>query len=146
VRQMLLRKKRPSLLNLLWVFGRYGELQDGEEPHLLIDGNTSDSPKPFTNIVRKRDNTFHGGSTICVELLRDFGVEVEHVALSRKDWLLKMSVEDRAGGDALMKMLMCYAHKLVESYGEPEYAGSARYKGEAYARFSKADMRDFGEH
>jgi hypothetical protein len=45
-----------------------------------------------------------------------------------------------------LQLKCIYSSSLVKSYGEPEYAGSARYEEEAYARFSRADMRDLGEH
>jgi hypothetical protein len=45
-----------------------------------------------------------------------------------------------AGGVPVLQALKHYVTALVDTFGEPDYAGRARYKGEAYVRFSKADM------
>jgi hypothetical protein len=45
-----------------------------------------------------------------------------------------------AGGVPILQALKHYVTALVDTFGETDYAGRARYKGEAYVRFSKADM------
>ena len=140
VRQILLKKRRPLILTLLWVFGRYGG-QTADGLQLVIDGEVHRSLADFAAIVRKRDNALHGAAAVSVGLLRDLDVRIEHEPLTKKTWRLRMSVGDDAGGDGMLKALKDYAGALVEAYGEPVYAGSGRYKGEAFGCFSKADMR-----
>jgi hypothetical protein len=139
VQQVMMQKRRKELLNLFWVFGRHGEL-DEKGTWLVIDGRIHGSRKDFANIVRKRDNTLHTSTAEGVELLRNFGVRVEHAPLTKKTWRLRLSLDDGAGGVAAMRALQGYVGSLIDGFGEPEYAGSSRYKGEAFARFCRADM------
>lgn len=141
VQQMVLKKRRPVIWNLLWVFGRHGKLVDGDDPHLVIESETLGSLPEFKNIVRKRDNALHGSAAIAAELLHDFGVKIDHIPSTSKDWLLRMTFDDPAGGAAGLRALKRYVTRLIERHGAPTYAGSSRYKGEAFSRFSKADMR-----
>jgi hypothetical protein len=76
-----------------------------------------------------------------VELLNDFGVTIQHIPLTKKTWQLTMLIEEDVGGVAILKALKHYCERLLEAYGEPTYAGSNRYKGEAFERFSKLDMQ-----
>jgi hypothetical protein len=144
VRQIMLKKRRPLILTLLWVFGRYGDLTaDGSQ--LVIDSEAHGSLADFGAIVRKRDNALHAAAAVSVGLLQDLNVRVEHEPLAKKAWRLRMSVGDEAGGGGMLAALKDYAGALVEAYGEPVYAGSGRYKGEAFGCFSKADMRVLSE-
>jgi hypothetical protein len=52
-----------------------------------------------------------------------------------------MSVTNEAGGIQILRALQGYAAALVEEFGEPTFKGAYRYKGNAYAHFSRADMR-----
>jgi hypothetical protein len=140
VHQMHLRQTRKEILNLLWVFGRYGEAEAEGTP-LAISSETHWARADFRSVVRKRDNTLHTTTTRAIERLADFGVRVEHVPVARKAWRLTMSFDEEAGGPAAMGALQRYVAGLLDAYGEPEYAGSSRYKGQAYERFSRADMR-----
>jgi hypothetical protein len=56
-----------------------------------------------------------------------------------------MSFKKRAGGQASLKALKHYTLALAKIHGEPKYAGNSRLIGEAFALFSKADMRILGE-
>jgi hypothetical protein len=141
VRQIRLHQRRKELLNLLWVFGRYGQpSEDGAG--LVIDGRVHGARKAFSNVVRKRDNSLHTSTRTAVQLLGDFGVTIEHLPLTRKAWLLEMALDDQAGGQEVLTALCDYVGALIEAHGEPKYAGSSRYRGEAYYRFSRADMTD----
>lgn len=139
VQQVILHKRRKEILNLFWVFGQYGVL-DETRRWLVIDGTTYGSRKAFTGIVRKRDNTLGASTADGVGLLQGFGVRVEHVPLTRKTWQLKLSLDRSAGGVTAMRALQGYVASLIDSFGEPEYVGSSRYKGEAFAKFSRAEM------
>jgi hypothetical protein len=146
VRQVRLQQRRREILNLLWLFGRYGQLaEDGSQ--LVIDGRAQAARKGISQasiVVRKRDNTLHGSAALAAQLLQDLGVTVSHVPLARNAWRLTAVCEDRAGGTPALEALGRYVQRLVERHGEPKYIGSSRYRGEAYERFSTADMSDLG--
>lgn len=143
VRQIRLQQRRRDLLKLLWLFGRHG--QPAEDPvRLVIDSRKHGAQKEFSSIVRKRDNTLHGGAALAVELLQVQGIAVEHLPLARNAWRLEATFDDKAGGALAMAALGRYTQQLVEAHGEPKYAGRSRYLGEAYERFSRADMSDLG--
>ena len=55
-------------------------------------------------------------------------------------WLFKLSFAKCAGGQTALEALKRCVAGLVAQYGEPTYAGSCCYKGEAYARFARADI------
>lgn len=141
VRQIRLQQRRRELLNWLWVFGCFGEFQEAEF-QLVIDGRLHGARKGFLPIVRKRDNTLHTTARLARELLWELGATIEHTPLTRKAWLLTMSLSATAGGAEALQALCRYVQGLVDAYGEPKYVGSSRYAGEAFERFSKADMSD----
>ena len=136
-----MHKQRHNILYQLWLFGRYGQFPEENVATLVIDSEPHGSSKEFTGAVRKRDNTLHSSARMSTRLLQDFGVTIAHVPTGRRDWLLEMSVDDESGGINTLGALRGYAAALVGEHGEPTYRGSYRYKGEAYARFSRADMR-----
>ena len=136
-RQIIIKRARKNFLNLLWVFGRFSELKKGQ---LVVDGGVHGSRDDLRNIVRKRDNTLHVPMRLAARILQNWGVHFEHVPV-KKEYLLKMSFDKSAGGVDAMKALRRYTTTLVEKHGEPKYAGASRFKGDAYAQFSKADMR-----
>jgi hypothetical protein len=141
VEQATLRKQRHSILYYLWLFGRYGRFPEENPTILAIDSDPHGPSKEFTNAVRKRDNALHSAARVSVRLLQDFGVTLEHVPMGKRDWLLKMSVVEEAGGVHTMEALQAYTAALVEEYGEPTYRGASRYKGDAYTHWSRADLR-----
>lgn len=144
VRQVMLKKRQPLILTLLWVFGRYGDLTT-DDSQLVIDGAAHGSLADFDAIVRERDNALHGAAAVSVGLLQDLNVRVEHEPLTKKTWRLRMLVADDAQGSCILEALKDYTSTLVEAHGEPVYAGSGRYRGEAFACFSKADMQCLAE-
>ena len=141
VRQVLMRKRRHTILNILWAFGRHGQFEEANGGQIVMHSADHGAPGVFANIVRKRDNALHGGAALSAGLLADFGLDMQHTALSRRDWQLTLSLEEEAGGKESMKALQRYTASLVAQYGEPVYRGSSRFKGDAYSRFSQADMR-----
>lgn len=138
-RQVLLKRRRPHILGMLWVIGLYGKLEGKKSPSLVLESATHGSKKEYSWLVRKRDNTFYGAARQAARLLKDFGINVEFVQL-KKAWKLKMSFTKKAGGTAALKALKKFTTKLANKYGEPTYAGNTRFKGRAFALFSKADM------
>ncbi|MFQ6087725.1 MAG: DUF3795 domain-containing protein [Candidatus Methanofastidiosia archaeon] len=144
-RQLALKRIKKNVLNILWVFGKFGELKVENGSRLTIDGKIQWSQPDFNNIVRKRDNSLHVPAAQSFEILKDYGVHCKHISLTKKGWLLRMSFDENVGGVRALKCLKLYVTKLVEKYGEPTYVGSSRYKGKAFTLFSKADMRSLRE-
>jgi hypothetical protein len=140
VQQATLHKQRHNILYQLWLFGRYGRFPEEDVATLVIDSDPLGSSKEFTGAVRKRDNALHATALVSTRLLQDFGVTIEHVPTGRRDWLLKMTVDPEAGGERTLRALQAYAKALVQEYGEPTFRGAYRYQGEAYGRFSRADI------
>ena len=134
--QMLLKRRKPHILGLLWVVGFYGELKKENGTQLVLDGTTYEDKW----LVRKYDTTLHTYVVQSFRFLKDFGVQGEFEPL-KKGWLLRLSFNESAGGVAALKALKRYTTSLVKKYSEPVYAGNTRYKGEAFTLFSKADMR-----
>ncbi len=143
VRQIRIQKRRREILNLLWLFGRHGQLEE-DGGRLIIDGRVQGTRKAFSSVVRKRDNALHRSAAMAAELLQDLGVRVAHMPLARSAWRLEATFDEAAGGTPAMEALGRYTQHLVQCHGEPRYAGRSRYRGEAYARFSRADMSDLG--
>lgn len=139
-RQILFKRRRQHILGLLWLTGLYGNIRNGKNPQLILDGRVHGSRKQCSWMVRKYDNTFHAFVRQGANMLHDYGVRWEFKPL-KKGWLLKLSFKEKAGGRETLKTLKKYVVSLAEEYGEPVYAGNSRLKGNAFALFSKADMR-----
>jgi hypothetical protein len=142
-RQLLCKRRRPHMLGLLWAAGYYGDLVENERVQLVLDGTVHGERPEASWFVRKRDNGFFGAVRQAAWLLQDLGVCWEFVSL-RDGWLFKLSFDERAGGQPALEALKRYVAGLAEQHGEPTYAGDSRYKGEAYARFARADMTGLG--
>jgi hypothetical protein len=140
---LLRKRRRPHMLGLLWASGCYGDLVENERVQLVLDGAVHGKRPEANWFVRKRDNSFFGAVRQAARLLQDLGVRWEFVSL-RDGWLFKLSFDERAGGQPALEALKRYIARLVEQHGEPTYAGSNRYKGEAYARYIRADMTGLG--
>jgi len=143
-RQILLKRRRPHILSLLWLVGLYGNIKNGKHPQLILDGRIHGSRKQCSWMVRKYDNTFHAFVRQGANMLHDYGVRWEFKPL-KKGWLLKLSFKEKAGGKEALKALRKYVVSLAEKYGEPVYARNSRLKWKAFALFSKADMRVLGK-
>jgi hypothetical protein len=142
-RQLMCKRRRPHMLGLLWAAGCYGDLVENERVQLVLD-STVHGERPETSwFVRKRDNAFFGAVHQAAQILQELGVRWEFASL-RHGWLFKISFDERAGGQPALDALKCYVSGLVKQHGEPTYAGNSRYKGEAYARFVRADMQGMG--
>jgi len=138
-RQTIIKRLKRTTLNVLWVFGRFGELKRGK---LVVDGKAHGRQDDLRNIVRRTDNSLHSTAIASGKILEEYGVRFKHVPGEKKDYVLTMSFDKKAGGVEVLKALQRFATVLVEMHGEPEYAGASRFKGDAYAKFSRADMRD----
>jgi hypothetical protein len=132
-RQAMLKIRRRHLLEILWAFGRFGELKEKGGPHLVIDSETYLAQKIHSGYSRVKDY---------FKTLEQYGVRCEHVplmeegwltpggALRKEGWFMKMSLDDDAGGVSALKALRSYTARLSEEYGE-----------RAFRYFSQADMR-----
>jgi len=76
-----------------------------------------------------------------VGILTAYGVHIQFEPLTKKTWLLTLSLEYKAGNGETLRALQDYVRHLVETFGAPDYMGPNRYKGEAFQRFSRVDMR-----
>jgi hypothetical protein len=124
------------LLKVLWAFGRFGELEEEDGSHLVMDSETYLAQKIHSSYSRVKD--------YC-KALEAYGVHCEHVPLAEEGWLtptgalrrggwcIKMSFGDDAGGVSAQSALQSYAARLGEEYGQ-----------RAFRYFSKADMRVLG--
>jgi hypothetical protein len=137
--QLALKKRRRNLLSMLWMFGSFGEISDDGE-HLVIERSVREQERDFSTFVRKRDNTVHSTVAVSIALLANLGAIVEHIPQPGKAWLLQLSLESVAGGPPALAALKRYTAALIEEHGRPEYAGRSGYKGDAFVRFSRADM------
>jgi len=142
-RQLVRKRRRPHMLGLLWAAGCYGDLVENECVQLVVDGAVHGDRPEANWFVRKRDFGFHGAVRQAAQLLEDLGLRWEFASLG-DGWLFKLSFDERAGGQPALEALQRYVAALAEQHGEPSYAGGSRYKGEAYARFARADMTGLG--
>lgn len=140
VRQVILKRRKPHMLGILWVLGLYGEFMKSNKDSLVLDTEIHGVRKEYSWLVRKRDTAFFGSAKQAAKLLHDFGVGIEFEKRG-KDWRFTMSFSKMAGGKAALNALKNYIARLVEEHGEPIYAGNTRFKGDAFKLFLKADMR-----
>jgi hypothetical protein len=140
VRQIILKRRKPHMLGILWVIGLYGEFQKGKTDSLVLDSQKHGVKKEYSWLVRKRDTAFFGSSKEAVKLLRGLGVNIDFERRD-KNWRFTMSFDKKAGGNAALHALKVLAERLVEEHGEPVYVGNTRFKGDAFKLFLKADMR-----
>jgi hypothetical protein len=143
-RQQLLKNRRHHILGFLWLIGYYGELREDGNGCLVLSGAKHRSRPQCRWLVIRRNNSLHTAVRQGADLLKEHGVDWMYESQDN-GWSLKMSFKKRAGGQASLKALRHYTLELAEKHGEPLYAGNSRLKGEAFALFSKADMRILGE-
>ena len=119
--QATFKKRRQFTYNALWIFGYFGKLVEENGGYLVVDGKTFMREKKRRNLTRWEK---------CFEILKDYGVNVDQVLLSKKEWSLRMSFDQKIGGVAVLKDLKTYVSILGKKYGK-----------KALQRFSQADMR-----
>jgi hypothetical protein len=131
------KKQRRHLLKMLWAFGCFGEPAEEGGPHLVLDSETYLAQKIHSNYSVVKDY---------FKALGEYGVWCEHVpveeegwltptgALRKSGWYMKMSLDEDAGGVAVLNALRIYAARLDEAYGK-----------NAFRRFSRADMQVLGD-
>ena len=130
-------------MRLLWIFGKYGQVETEKQTHLKVDAETY-----LAN--RGREKTLAIWTfveNVVLKGLSEFGVCCERVALQgvmgkdlttgtgylrKKGWIMRVSFEEKIGGTTALKTLQTYANKLHEKYGS-----------RAFQHFRKADMTIF---
>ncbi len=138
-RQLRLKRIRRHALGMLWVMGAYGDLsRDGSE--LTVEGQKQGTTKECGWLVRKRDITLFDTVEFCMRVLKDSGLR-HKFETSKKNWTFTLYFTKKAGGGNTLKAFKSYVDRLIDEYGQPEYAGASRFKGKAFTLFKKADMR-----
>lgn len=119
--QAAFKKRRRFTYNVLWLFGRLGELTEDDGAYLVVKGEMFMREKKRRNLTRWKQHS---------EILKDYGVHVGRVPLNEKEWVLRLSFDPEVGGVAELKALQRYTAILDEKYGK-----------KALQHFSKADMQ-----
>jgi hypothetical protein len=136
--QVLMERKKPYLLGIIWVMGLYGEIKDRK---LVLDSAVCGDRKECSRLVRKRDNTLYEPVQDVVENLKPFGIQIEFKPYKKK-WELNLSIDDNAGGSVILEALKIYVSSLAKKYGEPVYVSSYNLKGKAFKLFTRVDMSE----
>ena len=135
--QQRLKNRIPVFMRLLWILGRFGELKEEDGAHLVVDAKTylDNHGNPTWSFVKD----------VIFKILSEFGVHCERVVskgtkekdlttpggyLRDKGWMVRMTIDEKAGGVAALRALQTYAKKLDEKYGR-----------RAFRYFSNAGMR-----
>jgi hypothetical protein len=140
VRQVILSRRRPHILGILWILGLYGEFEKGKKDRLFLDSEIHGIRKQYSWLVRKRDISFIGAPRQAAKLLREYGINIDFEKRG-KGWRFTLSFDKKAGGKAALSALKNYATWLADEHGEPTYAGNSRFKGNAFKQFSRIDMK-----
>jgi hypothetical protein len=146
--QEMLKDRRILLLRLLWITANYGSLKADT---LTVDSITITTHKKGTSGFP----TSEGIWSRWLGILSKIGIhgEMELAQVGREQlispmgwlrdrirgsdepaWHLRISLDEKLGGRASLKLLQSYAKSLDNEYGK-----------RAYSRFNKADMRLFEE-
>jgi len=139
--QQRLDSRRAHILRFLWIMTGYGEIKKGNDAFLEVDAKTflanRGSEKTLAIWSFLRDTAF--------KVLADFGVHSERIALEGvkekdletgtgymrdKGWVMRMSLDKKAGDVTTLTAMQKYAKKL-----------HAKYAKKAFSHFAEADMK-----
>lgn len=132
-RKFTVEKNRKQLLKILWTFGRYGELKVNDKSYLVLDSET------FSN---QKISSYYSNVLNYMRLLKKYGIICEIIPLQETDWLtptgalrksgwfMKLSIDEKVGGDLTINALKNYTLKLEEKHDK-----------NAFRYFSKADFQ-----
>jgi hypothetical protein len=132
--QINFESKKQIFINLLWNFGQYGEIINNK---LIIRQKLKTQPKSFSTIIRKKTNSFHSSLEEMLPTLKNKKVDVSLKKLSKEEWEMSLSLNENLEHLFILKEFVL---KLIKEYGEPEYIGKSKYKGNAFKAFSKLDF------
>jgi hypothetical protein len=134
-----LENLKAHVLRFLWIIGNYGESQ--KDHSIVVDAETYIANRGgekslaiwafVENVVFKVLSEFG----VCCERVVLEGVAAEDLTtgtgyLRRKGWVMQVSFAENVGGEAALKSLQNYAHRLDRKYG-----------AKAFRRFRDADMQ-----
>jgi len=139
--QQRLENRIPVFMRTLWIFGRFGELKEEDGAYVVVDAKTY--------LDNRGNPTWSFVKDVIFKILSEFGVRCERVVLKGarekdlttpggylrgKGWMVRMTIDEKAGGVAALRALQTYAKKLDEKCGK-----------RAFRYFSNADMQVLSE-
>ncbi len=135
-----LKKKRPSMLTLLWTFGLYGKFNKDNGKFLTINS---------LDYAKEKNQSMYDKLMNYFNILKDYGVHLKLISSIEKGWItptgglrvkighkeepiwiMTLSFDSVIGGKDGLAALCEYSKKLLSEYGE-----------KAIKYFSKADMK-----
>ena len=139
--QHKLENLKAHILRFLWILGCYGKLEKEKNSHLVVDARSyianrgSEKTLAIWSFVKETVFKVLLEFGVCCEYVPLTGVKVEKLVtgtgyLRSKGWIMKMSFEEKIGGEAALKALQTYILKVYEKYGQ-----------KAFKHFRKVDMQ-----
>ena len=138
--QHKLENQKAHILRFLWILGNYGKIEKRFCSCLVVDAETY-----YLNRGKeKKLSIWSFVENVIFKFLVEFGVYCERVVLKgvkvedittgtgylrKRGWVMRMSFENKTGGDAALKALQSYVKKLDKKYGS-----------RAFQLFREADM------
>ncbi len=129
--QILFKTGKGLFKCVLWVFGKYGEI---ENTSLVINQDVKNQPKCFSSIVRKDPLSLHTSLLKIIPFLQLYKVHILFYTISNKKWRLELSFDSNLDHIIVLKE---YIANLISLHGDPEYIGQSKYKGDAFKKFSQ---------
>jgi len=138
--QHKLEKQKAHILRFLWILGNYGKFEKRISSYLVVDAETyyvnrgKEKTLSIWSFVEDIVFKFLAEFGVCCERVVLKGVKIEDLTtgtgyLRKKGWVMRVSFEEKIGGNAALKALQTYAKKLDKKYGS-----------RAFQRFREADM------
>ena len=135
-----LENQKAHILRFLWTLGNYGKIEKRFCSYLVEDAETyylnrgKEKTLSIWSFVENVIFKFLSEFGVCCERVVLKGVKVEDITtgtgyLRKRGWVMRMSFEDKTGGDAALKSLQYYVKKLDKKYGS-----------RAFQLFREADM------
>ena len=135
-RRQMMQLTRRQACDVFWSMAHHGDLVAEPTPHLYLRKGTckrngQHMPDPHAHVFARL-------------ALPGVSVEETHAparaARRIEDDELRLFLDASAGGPEALRMLRRFGDNLCQRYGEPEWKGHARWKGEAFERFVAADV------
>ena len=138
--QHKLENQKSHILRFLWILGNFGKFEEKNSSYLGVDAETyylnrgKEKTLSIWSFVENVIFKFLAEFGVCCERVVLKGVKVEDITtgtgyLRKRGWVMRMSFENKTGGDAALKALQSYVKKLDKKYGS-----------RAFHLFRKADM------
>ncbi|MFC1492618.1 DUF3795 domain-containing protein [candidate division KSB1 bacterium] len=137
-RKIILGKRRPKILKILWTFGLFGELRENGTSFLVVDSKT---------YCEQKINSYHHIVLEYFSVFENYGVRCEIVpeiedewktpqgGLRKKGWKMTLSFDlDENKNLTMLRLLQDYTGLLQKKHGST-----------AFRYFSRADMSVFAE-